>query len=175
MKKTVNKIMKILSRVWSVVVIIGIIGIFAMRWAGEPFGYKAIWCMSNSMAPTFHEGSLCYIDTNYDVDSVEEGDIIAFSLSDGSQVTHRVHSINEDGSIITKGDANDDVDISPIVKEQIIGENVLQIEYLGNLYKPFPNMLLISVVGFGLCVWILLEVLAGDSEEGKEETCKKEQ
>lgn len=169
MKKTKNKRIKILSHVWSVIVIIGVFAIILMRWGGEPFGYKAIWCMSNSMAPTFHKGSLCYIDTNYDTNSVEQGDIIAFALTDGSQVTHRVYRVNEDGSIVTKGDANSEVDFVPIAKEQIIGENVLQIEHLGNLYRPFPNMLMIRIVGFVLCAWLLLEVLAEDSEHENEE------
>lgn len=159
MRKAAGKVTKILSRMWAALVVIGAIGLILIRWGPVPFGYQPIWCMSNSMAPTFHEGSLCYIDTNYDVDTIREGDVIAFALSDGSQVTHRIYDITEEG-IITKGDANEDVDISPISKEQIIGENVYQIEYVGNLFREFPNMLLFSMVFFAFVTWKLLDTLS---------------
>lgn len=170
MKKVAGKIFENLARIWAALVVAGAIGLVLIRWAAVPFGYEPIWCMSNSMAPTFHEGSLCYIDTKYDVNTIEKGDIIAFMLSDGSQVTHRVHDITEEG-IITKGDANEDVDISPISKEQIIGENVFQIEYVGNLFKEFPNQLLFSMVIFALTVWKFLDVLSDllNDEEMKNE------
>lgn len=159
MRKVAGKMVRILARMWSALVAAGAIGLILIRWATVPFGYQPIWCMSNSMAPTFHEGSLCYIDTNYDVDAIKEGDIVAFALSDGSQVTHRVYDVTDEG-IITKGDANEDVDISPISKEQIIGENVYQIEYVGNLFQGFPNMLLFNIVFFALVTWKLLDTLS---------------
>lgn len=170
MRKVAGKVLEILTRIWGMLVVIGAFALLLVRWVSVPFGYEPIWCMSNSMAPTFHEGSLCYIDTNYDVNTVEKGDIIAFRLSNGSEVTHRVYDVTEDG-IITKGDANEDVDISPISKEQIFGENVFQIEYIGNLFNGFPNKLLLSIVGFAIGGWILLEILADllNDEEAEDE------
>lgn len=173
MKKVVGKILDILTRIWGSLVVIGAIALLIVRWVPVPFGYEPIWCMSNSMVPTFHEGSLCYIDTNYDVDTVEKGDIIAFRLSNGSEVTHRVYDVTEDG-IITKGDANEDVDISPISKEQIFGENVFQIEYIGNLFDESPNMLLISIAAFAIGGWLLLWILTEllNDEEAEDEKNK---
>lgn len=167
--KVVGKVLKTLEDIWDVILILGIVGILLIRVVPIPLGYTPIVCISNSMTPTFSAGSLVYIDRNYDVNSVEEGDIIAYKLSNGTQVTHRVHSITSEG-IITKGDANDDVDFSPVSKDQIIGENVLQIPYIGNLFYGFPNILMISIVSFALLLKLFLSftstILLKDTEGG---------
>lgn len=172
MSKTVGRVFKVLGNVWDVVLIVFVVAILLMRFAPMAFGYVPVVCESNSMAPTFHTNSLCYIDTNYDVSGIEEGDIIAFELGEGKQVTHRVHEITEEG-IITKGDANKDVDIAPIHEDQIIGENVLQLEYVGMLFKAFPNMLLISIIAFMVLLKILLGFVSGlllkEESDGDEE------
>ena len=159
MKRKIGKMVQFTGKVWSWMVFTAAIVLLLFRFAPIPFGYEPIWCMSNSMAPTFHEGALCYIDTNYEVDSIEIGDIIAYQLSDGSLVTHRVYDITEEG-IVTKGDANNNVDFAPINKSQIIGENAIQIEYLGNLFKEFPNKFLISIVVFAIAVMLSLDIVS---------------
>lgn len=159
MYRKIYKDVKRISVIWNIIVFSCAIVLLLLRFAPIPFGYEPVWCMSGSMRPTFNAGALCYVDTNYDVNSVEVGDIIAYQLSDGSLVTHRIHSITDTG-ILTKGDANDQVDFAPISKEQIIGENVFQIEHLGNLFKGFPNMLLISIIVFAIAVMLFLDVVS---------------
>jgi signal peptidase len=159
MKKKIGNVVNILSKVWTTIVFIGAIALLGLRFGPVPFGYQPIWCMSNSMAPTFHEGALCYIDTNYDVNTIEVGDIIAYELSNGSMVTHRVHDITENG-IITKGDANESEDFAPISRDQIIGKNALQLEQVGNLFKDFPNRLLITIVIFAISAMMMFDVLS---------------
>ena len=159
MRKKIGNAVKIIGKIWNVIVFTGAIILLALRFVPVLFGYEPIWCMSNSMAPAFHQGALCYVDTNYNTNAIETGDIIAYQMADGSLVTHRVYDITENG-IITKGDANENVDFAPIVKEQIIGENVLQIEYIGNLFKGFPNILLISIIVFAVAVMMSLDILS---------------
>jgi signal peptidase len=160
MKKKIGNVVNIFGKIWTAIVFIFVIALLGLRFGPMPFGYQPIWCMSNSMAPTFHEGALCYIDTNYDANTVEVGDIIAYKLSNGSMVTHRVHAITEEG-IVTKGDANKSEDFAPISRDQIIGENAYQIESVGNLFKDFPNRLLISLVVFAISVMLMFDILAG--------------
>jgi signal peptidase len=178
MRKIIGTIVKVLAKIWSTMVILCAIALLFLRFGTIPFGYEPIWCMSNSMAPTFHEGALCYIDKNYDVNTIEVGDIIAYELSNGAFVTHRVHELTDNG-IITKGDANANVDFAPISKEQIVGENVVQIENLGNLFKDFPNMLLIYTVVFAIAVMLILDTLSDmllkkeeDENKGTEENAE---
>jgi signal peptidase len=170
MKRKIENVIKLIGKCWSILVFVCVFILVGCRFIPVLFGYEPIWCMSNSMAPAFHEGALCYIDTNYDVESIEVGDVIAYKLSNGAFVTHRVHELTENG-IITKGDANANVDFAPIDKSQVVGENVLQIEYLGNLFKDFPNMLLISLVVFAASVMLALDIISNillEEEEKKE-------
>lgn len=162
MKKIIGKIINMIASLWEIVLFICIIALLLLRFAPIPFGYMPVVCESNSMAPTFYQNSLCYIDKNYDVNSIREGDILAFQLSNGELVTHRVYEITDEG-IVTKGDANEDVDISPITKEQIIGENVLQLGYIGSLFQGkngMPSMMLIYSAVFAIALKFLLDTIA---------------
>lgn len=173
MKKTIGKIINLLSKMWTALIVVLIIGIVLIRIVPLFFGYIPVVCESNSMAPSFYKGSLVYIDTNYDVNSMQKGDIIAFELLDGSKVTHRVYDITEDG-IVTKGDANDNVDISPIRKSQIIGKNVYQVPFIGNFFRN--QKLLVCVAIFLGAFKILLdkssEWLLEEEDETNEENTK---
>ena len=168
--KTIGKIFNVIENAWDNIILIVAIGLLLIRFAPLVFGYTPVVCLSNSMAPTFYENSLCYIDTNYDVSTIKKGDIIAYALSNGSQVTHRVYDITEEG-IITKGDANEDVDIAPVSESQVLGENVLQIPMIGTLFRGFPNKMLITLIGFAFGVKLFLSV-GGKiflEEEGEED------
>ena len=90
MKKVVGKIIDVIAKIWDGVIILLIAAVVIIRIVPLFFGYNPVVCESNSMAPTFYKGSLVYIDKNYDVDSIKKGDIIAFELSNGEKVTHRV-------------------------------------------------------------------------------------
>lgn len=162
MKKIIGKIINMIASLWETILFICIIALLLLRFAPMPFSYMPVVCESDSMAPTFYQNSLCYVDKNYDVDSIREGDILAFQLSNGELVTHRAYKITDEG-IVTKGDANEDVDISPITKEQIIGENVLQLEYIGALFQGkngMPSMLLIYSAVFAIALKFLLDTIA---------------
>jgi signal peptidase len=65
--------------------------------------YKLIYVRSDSMTPIFKAGDLILITRPpY---NLNPGDIITFQIK-GEIVTHRIQTIENDGNIITKGDAN---------------------------------------------------------------------
>lgn len=65
--------------------------------------YKLIYVRSDSMTPIFKAGDLILITKPpY---NLNPGDIITFQIK-GEIVTHRIQAIENDGNIITKGDAN---------------------------------------------------------------------
>lgn len=173
MKKGIGKIIKFFSILWDKILCLFVAGLVLIRFVPMIFGYIPIVCESNSMAPSFYKGDLVYIDKNYDVDSIKKGDIIAFELSKEDKVTHRVYDITENG-IITKGDANDVVDISPISKSQIIGENVYQIPFIGNFFGNYK--LIISIAVFAAALKIFLDYMSNwllDDEVGINEEKNK--
>ena len=83
--------------------------------------------MSGSMEPMIHTGSLAVIVRN--VPSIEMGDIILYQKDD-LLILHRVIDQSKD-SYITKGDANDSSDLSPVELSQVKGKYIFNIPYLG--------------------------------------------
>ena len=95
--------------------------------------------LTDSMEGTFDSGSLIICKTTDPAD-VEAGDIICFYDPAGSgttTVTHRVARVetDEDGtlSFITKGDANNTEDSTPVPAENLVGVYQFHIAGLGSL------------------------------------------
>lgn len=80
------------------------------------FGNYVFKVASGSMVPTIKVGDYILVKktSNY-----KEGDVITYTTNK-SNITHRIIRINKDGTIITKGDANNTED-NPIKKNQVVG------------------------------------------------------
>lgn len=63
---------------------------------------------TGSMEPAIRVGSIVVIKP-FNPESLKEGDIICFKLSEPTSITHRIINITDEG-FITKGDANKDPD-----------------------------------------------------------------
>lgn len=100
------------------------------------FGYQFVTIESGSMEPALHVGSACLIknvkgnDTFY----LKDGDIITYKAGKNAViVTHRILSVNSDGSFVTKGDANEQADQSRVKPENVVGKVTLTIPGLGHI------------------------------------------
>ena len=89
------------------------------------FGYKPMFIGSGSMEPTIREKGLILVK-KYEGQELHEGDVITFlaQLNENDNntkvvVTHRIYKIKDDGTIITKGDNNSQVDSIPITKDDV--------------------------------------------------------
>lgn len=97
------------------------------------FGYQFVTIESGSMEPALHVGSACLIKP-VDTFHLKEGDIITFEAGKNSViVTHRILSVNSDGSFVTKGDANEGADQSRVKPEAVVGKVFVSIPYLGHV------------------------------------------
>ena len=97
------------------------------------FGIRRYIVLSGSREPAIHTGAVAFIDTR-DQDC-EPGEIVTYRLSgkDGDVfVTHRVEAVSG-GVYITKGDANQVSDLSPVRQDQIVGKYRFQIPFAGYL------------------------------------------
>ncbi|MFR5328830.1 MAG: signal peptidase I, partial [[Clostridium] innocuum] len=91
-------------------------------------GHFRIYCiLSGSMEPTISTGSLILVDTDAELHTE---DIVTFQKQD-SIITHRIVRQIDDQRTVTKGDANDSDDPTPLYKTQIIGKVILVIPYIG--------------------------------------------
>ena len=102
-------------------------------------GYKVYAVISGSMEPALPAGSLVYVKAAEPV-SVIPGEIIAFS-DDGEVVTHRVmQNRSDEGSFITRGDANNTDDLFPVPYRNLIGRVKYHVPVMGALMLYFASM-----------------------------------
>ena len=95
-------------------------------------GYKVYAVISGSMEPALPAGSLVYVK-DADPFTVTPGEIIAFS-DGGEVVTHRVRENRSDeGSFITRGDANNTDDLFPVSYRNLIGRVKFHVPVMGSL------------------------------------------
>ena len=97
------------------------------------FGYSALTVKTGSMAgenvDSINSGDLIIIKNTGDY---EIGDIVTFlQKGDSIPTTHRIIDSREDGSFITKGDANNVQDALPVSKDIIFGEVVKVLPEVG--------------------------------------------
>jgi signal peptidase len=103
-------------RVASIVVLsallLGGFGVAAMTRLGGMGSYVVI---SESMAPTLQRGDLVLVAPAAAPDAYRPGDVITFREPARGLLTHRVVRTTEDGSAyVTRGDANQVDDVSPV-------------------------------------------------------------
>lgn len=105
----------------------------AAVWLPGAFHMRAYVVKSSSMEPAIKAGSIIYIREYQEDEPVHPGDIVSFQAGD-VMVTHRIVSVNqEEGTAVTKGDANEVCDSAPILLEDIQGKVQFEIPFLGYL------------------------------------------
>jgi signal peptidase len=123
-KKKSTKIINIVF--WVVLAIVAIYSVISLTATDDNvtsiFGQTAFTVQSDSMAPTFEKGDLIYVETEFEFDEIEVGDVITYDMviqnDDGSETwifnSHRVTqiTIGENGHyyFYTQGDNNSEPD-----------------------------------------------------------------
>ena len=120
-----------------------------------PFGWGASVILSGSMEPTLSVNDLVFVRATGDY---EVGDVVVYQ-SGSSRVIHRIARILEDGSVITKGDANNTED-EPVPAEDVKGEMVGKVPLIGAAVRFLQTPIGIIIV---IAVLILLIVVLFNS------------
>lgn len=116
-------------------------------------GYSILEVVSGSMEPTIHVGDMIIINTK--ASNYQENDIVTFLDVNGSFVTHRIVSIDEE-EMITKGDFNNTED-EPTKMNKIVGKYVSRIPGAGKILSSFKNpftLVMILIIGLLFCYLI---------------------
>lgn len=115
-------------------------------------GIQPYIVLSGSMEPAIPTGAVAFIDTKDT--SVSVGDIVTYrlpSMNDGETlVTHRIIR-EENGYLITKGDANDVEDLTLVSGEQIVGSFRFSIPMAGYVIAQLNRKAIVVVIA-----WIFL-------------------
>ncbi len=99
------------------------------------FGCEIYHVISGSMEPAIPTGSVVYVK-EIEASDLQKDDVIAYYSSDenGAIITHRiVQNRVVSGEFITKGDANEKEDLTPVTYDRLIGKVVLSIPFLGRV------------------------------------------
>lgn len=120
---------------------------------------------SGSMEPSIMTGAVVVIREE---SSYQLGDVITFSEADGKvPTTHRIigtEEVNGKDYFVTKGDANEERDISPVFPPNVIGKVVFSAPYLGYVFdfarQPLGFSLLIGVPAVLLIIDELAKIWA---------------
>ena len=137
------------------------------------FGYSSLMVATGSMSGTIEEGDLIIIK---DTGDYKIGDIVTF-FQDGDDIptTHRIVNYKDIDGVRywkTRGDANNSYDKRSITSDEIIGEVVLVIPYVGTFIDwAVEGGGLIYIIGIFLILGLGIYIIKGnDDEEEEEET-----
>lgn len=154
------KVIKLFSDAFVVIVIIASIVLLLPNML-KAVGINSFVILSGSMEPLIHTGSVVMIDSREK--DIEVGDIILYRMQD-TNIVHRVIGVNEDGSLITKGDNNESEDFAPVSLPQVYGKAVKlpwgwcipYAGYFSNWLQMNRVYLLIAIIGIVVCRIILI-------------------
>lgn len=123
------------------------------------------------MEPAIQTGSIAYVKKGVDAQDIQVNDIIAFHINEDKFVTHRVIEIDNTQKVfITKGDANENADFSPIPFENLMGETVFHIPYLGYVMQWLSTIQgKLIFVGICLSQYLIYYLFKEEEEEIKNE------
>lgn len=154
------------------IILIAAICLFAVSFIfARIFGAGAYAVTSGSMEPAYDTGSLIYLK-DVDTSQLKKGDVITFAQAENMVVTHRIAKVTEKSGelwFITKGDANDTTDASPVYYKNVIGSPAFQIPLIGYMItfaKQPPGIYLVIALIVLLVVLSVMPML-GRRKEGQ--------
>ena len=156
--------MKILKNLITITAALaGIIGVFVLILVLA--GFRPFILKSESMEPIYTKGSLCWVNTRVDLDSVEVGDVLVYRSPANTLVLHRLveKERSDDTSSLPatmQGDANSmsqDVTLSSI---NFIGREAFTIPRLGMMVE---HILSNNAIWFIVAVFALLAAVPWES------------
>mgnify|MGYP002855137815 CR=1 FL=1 len=158
--------MKIIGRIVNVLttLIILIGGIFLVLYV---CGITPYVVLSGSMEPDIKTGSLSFINVNAKYKTVKVNDVIAFKITDGTLVTHRVVSKTSEG-LVTKGDANSENDGIITTGANYVGKNVLSIPKVGYIIKGVQSPKGKVIFATAIVLLFTAGLLLGESNKDNE-------
>ncbi len=155
--KLSGRILGVIGKVLMVCVIFACLSLVIPKIAG----YDAYVVVSGSMEPAIPVGSIVY-SKKVDSSTLQIGDVIVFIDPSRSTtpITHRVVSNDpSNGTIVTKGDANEREDVNPATYDNVVGKVGWHVPRVGFVAATLTSTLGKIVAGLLLLeAWLLIEI-----------------
>lgn len=117
-------------------------------------GMQPYAIISGSMEPAYPTGSLVYADP-VEGSSLQAGDVVAF-WEEEEVIIHRVKEVDDQaGHLVTKGDANEDVDLRPVPFQNVLGRVVFSVPVVGYFLMALGTTAGLLVLG-----WVVIMAVA---------------
>ena len=133
------RVLALLCNIVGTLLLVGVIALLIPLTVPRLRGEEVYKVLSGSMEPALPQGSLVIV-TPTEPSLVEPDTVVAYS-SGGSVVTHRV--VSNDvvaGTLVTKGDANEDEDPEPVPYARFLGVVRRHFPYLGTFMAALTTM-----------------------------------
>ncbi|MEM1526382.1 MAG: signal peptidase I [Ignisphaera sp.] len=160
-KTTARKIANVLPTTITITISVGLLAMILN-------GVLPLVIISGSMRPLYDVGDIVFVKVG---EQVKLNDVVAYKLSNGLVVVHRIIEVRYQGYIL-KGDANPDPDPYIVKKEQIIGKIIGAIPRIGWIaivlregFKHISNPVATSVLLTGLTLIAGLIIIRRRSSE----------
>ena len=147
MKRVLGWVVNIIL-IWLLVIVVAL---FLLPSFG---GWRFDAVLSGSMEPALPVGGVVFIKAVEPAD-IGPGSIIAYRSGE-LLITHRVVDVIDESelSFITKGDANESPDLSPVPAASVVGRVIFDVPYLGYLaaFVKTPLGFLLAIILPGLAI-----------------------
>jgi len=139
----------------------------------QVLGWKLVTVVSGSMTPTYPVDSALVVKP-VDPADVHTGDVIVFVAEDDRpMVAHRVVAVDTTAgrtAFITKGDANEEPDQTPVLATDVRGRVVAGVPYLGvfvrAVHHPLGFAVLLVVPALALIAQEIVSARRGRASDG---------
>ena len=171
-EKTIKKIIGVIA----IILIYNIILIIVSSINGKNFnilGYKAYVINTNSMEPTIRVGDIVIVK-KVEKEKLKQSDVITFS-QEGEVITHRIIKVEADFKYVTKGDNNNTEDTKKVKYEDILGEEILIIPYLGKAIQIIDNKIIFLIICLIILICAFINIQKNEKLENRREKKKIEE
>ncbi len=116
--------------------VLNLFGLYTMLWLTAwvlvpslVLGWEPVVINSGSMQPALSQGDVVVASPHKD--SIGPGTVVVFQDAQGQLITHRISAVNEDGTYLTRGDANAQDDSTPLTADRIVGVGQVLVPMVG--------------------------------------------
>lgn len=149
--------------------------------AATVFGYNVLHVVTGSMEPTISEDDYILVQKT-DIAGLKPDDIIAYYSEDpeirGKLVIHRIIEIHEDGTFVTKGDANPISDKYAVRPDQVLGKykkRIWLLSWISSFVSPQKLLLLAVIIPMFLASIYEVTTITKLIKKGKKEKVKEKE
>lgn len=132
---TTRRLLRAVASVGQVVLVLAALAVIGLPMATD---YQWRTVVTGSMRPAIEPGDVILAAPL--TEAAQVGDVVVFADPSGDRdIVHRISGFDDDGMVITKGDANNGVDPWALAPEELTGSVVFKVPKVGFLVEAMDS------------------------------------